>query len=196
MRHALSAFKIKELLMMQMDAISKKIGVLAKEGDARFLEIGRILREFYDTLAEEGGSKNEALAQLLAGAKIARRRAFYWIEIDRVYSDLKVPRKRLIDVGWTKLSVIAKHVDHDSIEAWLNFAEKSTAEELKAMLSGKALPTHTLTFKLTEKQYAAIAGTLLANGAYLTAGAGLANKEIALLRICKTLQKAWQAGIT
>lgn len=41
--------------MMQMDAIAKKIGVLAKEGDARFLEIGRILREFYDTLAEEDG---------------------------------------------------------------------------------------------------------------------------------------------
>ncbi len=40
---------------MQTDAISKKIGVLAKERDARFLEIGRILREFYDTLAEEGG---------------------------------------------------------------------------------------------------------------------------------------------
>ena len=182
--------------MMQMDAISKKIGVLAKEGDARFLEIGSILREFYDTLAEEDGSKNEALAKLLAGTKIARRRAFYWIEIDRVYSELKVPRKRLIEVGWTKLSVIAKHVDHDSVDAWLNFAEKSTAEELKAILSGKALPTHTLTFKLTEKQYGVIAGTLLANGAYLTAGAGLANKELALLKICKTLQKAWQAGIT
>lgn len=182
--------------MMQMDAISKKIGVLAKEGDARFLEIGKILREFYDTLTEEDGPKKKALAQILSGSKIARRRAFYWIEIDRVYSELKVPRKRLIEVGWTKLSVIAKHVDHDSIEAWLNFAEKSTAEELKAMLSGKALPAHTLTLKLTEKQYGVIAGTLLANGAYLTSGAGLANKEMALLKICKTVHKAWQAGIT
>ena len=181
---------------MQAKSFSTKIAELAAEGDARFLEIGSLLREFYDELTDSDGPKNEALAKVLAGTKIARRRAFYWIEIDRVYGELKVPRKRLIEVGWTKLSVIAKHVDHDSIDAWLNFAEKSTAEELKAMLSGKALPTHTLTFKLTEKQYGAIAGTLLANGAYLTAGAGLANKEMAFLKICKTLHKAWQAGIT
>lgn len=182
--------------MMQTEAIAKKIGMLAKEGDARFLEIGKILREFYDALVDEEIPKSEALAKLLSGTKIARRRALYWIEIDRVYGELQVPRKRLIEVGWTKLSVIAKHVDHDSVEAWLNFAEMSTADELKAMLSGKALPTHTLTFKLTEKQYGVIAGTLLANGAYLTAGAGLANKEMALLKVCKTLHKVWQAGIT
>ena len=181
---------------MQIDAISKKIGALAKEGDARFLEIGKLLREFYDALAEEDGPKNEALAKLLSGTKIARRRAFYWMEIDRIYGELKVPRKRLIGVGWTKLSIIAKHVHDDTIEAWLNFAEKSTADELKAMLQGKELPAHTLTFKLSDNQYGVIAGTLLGNGAYLTSGAGLANKEMALLKICKTLHKAWQAGIT
>jgi hypothetical protein len=66
LRHALSAFKIKELLMMQMDAISKKIGALAKEGDARFLEIGKILREFYDALTEDDVPKNEALLAIEA----------------------------------------------------------------------------------------------------------------------------------
>lgn len=174
---------------MQMDGIGGKVAKLAKEGDARFLEIGKLLRDFYDNLTDEDGSKEEALRQILKGAKISRRRALYWIEIDRIYGDLGIPPERLVQIGWTKLSLAAKYVDDDNVEAWLSFIEKGTADALRAFLKGQELPAHTLTFKLSDKQYGLIAGTLLTNGAYLTSGAGLGNKELALMRVCTKANK-------
>lgn len=180
---------------MQTDTLIKTIAALSQETDSRFLEIGKLLRAFYEDLAGEEGAKSQALAEILAGTGIARRRAYYWIEIDRVFSKLDVPAQRLKAIGWTKLSLIAKHVDAVSLEAWLTFAEKNTVEELTALLKDQEPPAHTLRFKLTDKQYAVVAGTLLSNGAYLTAGAGLANKELALMKICRTVAKAWKHGI-
>lgn len=174
---------------MQMDNVAKKVAKLAKEGDARFLEIGKVLRDFYDSISDEDGSKGEALRTLLKGTKISRRRAFYWIEIDRVYGDLGVPPARLAQIGWTKLSLVTKYVDDDTIDAWLSFIEKGTADALRAFLKGQDLPAHTLTFKLSDKQYGLIAGTLLTNGAYLTSGAGLSNKETALMLVCAKANK-------
>lgn len=174
---------------MQTDGVAKKLAKLAKEGDARFLEIGKLLRNFYDGLTEEDGPKGEALRSLLKGTKISRRRALYWIEIDRVYGDVGVKPERLAQIGWTKLSLAAKYVDDENAEAWLNFIEKGTAEALRAFLKGQDLPAHTLTFKLSDKQYGLIAGTLLANGAYLTSGAGLGSKETALLLVCAKANK-------
>lgn len=180
---------------MQTDEMIKKIMEYDKEGDSRFLEVGKLLRGFYDSLDGEDGMKSHALAELLKSTGIARRRAYYWIEIDRVFSELDVPTQRLTAIGWTKLGIIAKHVDAVSLEAWLTFAEKNTVEELNALLKDQEPPAHTLRFKLTEKQYAIVAGTLLGNGAYLTAGAGLANRELALMKICRTVHKAWKQGI-
>ncbi len=179
---------------MKPDALAQKIGTLAKEGDARFLEIGKLLRAYYEELSEED-EKGEVLKALLKGAKISRRRAFYWMKIDKVFGQLDVPPQRLVDIGWTKLSLIAKQIDADNLEGWLKLAENNTADGLRALLKEQELPEHTLRFKLTKKQYSVVAGTLLANGAYLTAGAGMGNKENALLRVCRTVRKAWDAGI-
>lgn len=181
---------------MQENSIATKIALLAKEGDARFLEIGRLLRDYYDTLEGEEGLKGKALKTILKGARISRRRAFYWMEIDRVYRERGINPKRLIQIGWTKLSLVAKLVDDDDVEEWLSFLEGATADAIRAFLKGQELPAYRLTFKLSKAQYEIIAGTLLANGAFLTSGAGLANKELALLKICRTLKKAWDAGIT
>ena len=180
---------------MQADSIGEKVVKLAKEGDVRFLEIGKLLRDFYDNLTDEDGTKGEALRHLLKGTKISRRRAFYWIEIDRVYGELGVKPERLADIGWTKLSLAAKHIDDENVEAWLSVMEKGTADGLRALLKGLDLPSHTLTLKLSDAQYGIVAGTMLASGAYLTPSAGLANKEVALLKICRIVQKAWKAGI-
>lgn len=182
---------------MLLDEMTEEVIELAKQGDAKFLQIARILRELSDTLAAgPGPDKQKPLEDCLKKAKIGRRRAFYLIEIDRVYGQMPVPKKRLAAIGWTKLGLMAKYVEPDHADAWLAFAEKSTVEQLKAFLAGKDLPSHTLTFKLSNQQYSIIAGTLLANGAYLTSGAGLANKEAALTKICHVIQKSWQAGIS
>jgi hypothetical protein len=182
---------------MMIDEMTEEVIQLAKVGDAKFLQLAKVLRELYDTLtAEPGLSKLKQFDDCLMKARISRRRAFYWIEIDRVYGPMKVSRKRLADVGWTKLSLMARYVEPAQIDGWLKVAETSTADELRAFLAGKDLPTHTMTFKLSEKQHGVIAGTLLANGAYLTGRAGIANKEAALVKVCRTIAKAWKAGVT
>lgn len=182
---------------MLLEEMTEEVVELAKQGDAKFLQIARILRELSDTLAASPGpDKMKPFEDCLKKARIGRRRAFYLIEIDRVYGQMPVPRKRLAAIGWTKLGLMAKYVEPDHANEWLKLAETSTAEQLRAFLVGKDLPSHTLTFKLSNQQYSIIAGTLLANGGYLTSGAGIANKEAALVKICRTLQKAWQAGIT
>ena len=180
---------------MQFSNVAKSIAQLAKEGDARFLEIGKLLRELYDELDGEDGLKGDVLAKILKGTGISRRRAFYWIEIDRVFGQLKVSPVRLARIGWTKLSLITKRVDDENIGAWLDFVEKGTADALRAFLKGQELPAHTMVLKLSDKQYGFIAGTLLANGAYLTSGAGLGNKELALMRVCARANKAMHAGL-
>lgn len=180
---------------MQTEQAANKIAILAKEGDARFLEIGKILRVFYESLSGADGPKTEALKDLLKGTKIARRRALYWMEFDRVYGDLGVLRERLAAIGSIKLSLVAGEVDIDTIDALLNFIEPRTTDNIRAFLKNQEPPAHVLRFKLSDKQYSVIAGTLLANGAYLTSDAGLANKELALMKICPTVRKAWDTGI-
>lgn len=179
---------------MKTDAFAKKIGALAKEGDARFLEIGKLLRSYYEELSGQD-EKGEVLKALLKGTKISRRRAFYWMEVDKVFGEFDIPAQRLVDIGWTKLSLIAKQIDAGNLEAWLKLAENNTADGLRALLNDQEPPEHILRFKLTSQQYAVIAGTLMANGAYMVSGAGLANKEKALLKVCRIVRKAWDAGI-
>ena len=60
------------------------------------------------------------------------------------------------------------------------------------MLSGEQI---SYKLRFAGKQYGIFAGTLLANGAYLTGGAGLANKEVAMMRVVTVVRKAFKAGI-
>ena len=182
---------------MTIDEMTDELRQLSKELDTNFIELARLLRDLRDTLAVEGSVGGlPTFFDCIKAAKISRRRSYYLIEIDRVYGPLKLPRQRLAAIGWTKLSLMAGYVDAAEIEAWLKLAENSTAQGLRTFLAGKDLSNKTITLKLTDTQYSVIAGTLLANGAYLTAGAGLGNKEAALMNICHTLHKAWKAGIT
>ena len=182
---------------MTIDEMTGEVVQLAKEGDAHFLQLAKVLRELHDTLTGEGGLPNlEALDQCIKKARISKRKAYYLIEIDQVYGPMKTSRKRLAAVGWTKLGVIAKYVEEKTIGDWLKMAEENTVEYIKSFLASKEPATQVLTLRLTDAQYSLISGTLLANGAYLTGGAGIANKEAALMKVCRTLQKAWKVGIT
>ncbi len=80
-------------------------------------------------------------------------------------------------IGWTKLSLIAVYVTHQSADEMLNHAEEKTVPQLRAFLDHAELPTRVLAFNLTDEQYATVASALLSNGAYLTGTAGLGNKK-------------------
>ena len=106
-----------------------------REDAYNFLEIGRGLREFYDNIPVRSG-RLRALDGVLAGSGLARRTAIHWIIIARVYSEFEIPYERLVDIGWAKLSVMARHVDRSSIEKWLSLAENNSVQSLKAKVKG------------------------------------------------------------
>ena len=86
--------------MVTIDKMTEEVIQLAKEGDAHFLQLAKVLRELHDSLTNAGGITSlEALENCIKKAKISRRKAYYLIEIDRVYGPMKVSRKRLAALG-------------------------------------------------------------------------------------------------
>lgn len=175
------------------EMINQIVGAV-KAGDGQFLKTAKLLRTLYEKLEDEEPAMRQAIFEhCLAKAKIHKRKAYYLLEIDKAFGDLEDHHKRLAEIGWTKLSIIAKYVTYIDPESWLTLAEKMTAAELSSYIAGKVAPTHFVTFRLTEQQYSTIAGTLLVYGAYLTPNAGLANKELALFNVCEVAAKAISA---
>jgi len=86
-------------------------------------------------------------------------------------------------IGWTKLSLVAPHVDADNVLELLNMAEVLTAYELKMYLRGEMLApdTRAVVVYLDKEQYAVFESAVLKAGAMKHAH-GLVNKEAALIR--------------
>ena len=169
---------------------------LAKRVDIHFIDLASSLRQLHELFTQTPDVKQPVtFDECLEKIGVSKRRAFYLIDVDRTFSTLKIAPSRLTHIGWTKLSLMTRIVNSKNVEKLLTHAETKTVDEFRAYISGVEPPTHTLVFKLTKDQYGVIAGALLVNGAYLTSGAGLANKEISLMKLCRTLRKAWDAGI-
>jgi hypothetical protein len=148
---------------------------LCQHGNSHGLESNKDLSDFRSCLKKAG---------------ISKRKGYYLLVIDRVYPPLKIPRERLIAIGWTKLGFLAKYTDEEQLELMLEAAESQTVEELKAFLAGRDPPTDVVTLRFTSQQYGIFAGLLLSNGAYLLTGGGLANKEMALMKVASVVGKA------
>ena len=180
---------------MTIDETAQEMLQLAKEMDSNFLQLSKLLRELHNSLTDEGwNDKAEVFDTCLKKAGIGRRRAYYLMDIDRVFGPMNISKRRLSAIGWTKLGLIAKRVGEQDIEGWLTIAETSTAAELRAFLSGNALPSTTITLKLTEKQFDVIADMMMAFGAHLTIGKGLVNREKAMLKMVDFIRKAKDEG--
>lgn len=180
---------------MTLDEMAAEITWLTKEFDEKFVPLAKMLREFRDTLLGEGKSDPLGLFEICCkSAGIGKRKAFYLIEIDKVFGPLDIPMQRLTAIGWTKLSLMAKHVDPQKIEDWLKLGESNTVEELKLFLAGKEQLPNKVHLRFNDKDYAVFSGTLLANGASLTPGGGISNKEQALIKIMQFQHRAWKAG--
>lgn len=153
-------------------------------GSNRFLEMGRRLRAFYLALPY-GEHKSKALNELLKDTKVSRRSAMYWIDIDRIYSRYKIPDARLARIGWSKLSIMARHVNAQTIEDWLSFAECNTTNAIHARIRKAEPARHHVVFKLSAAEKALLTAALVANGAQVTGSRNLFNKEAALLELCR-----------
>lgn len=166
------------------DPLRRDLLGLEKMGSNRFLEIGRRLRLFYEALPDNG-NKIKTFNELLEGTKYSRRSASYWIDIDRIYSRLGVPDARLARIGWSKLSMLARHVNRRNVENWLSFAERSTTNEVRARLNQSEPSSRNIVFKLSAAENAILTAALVRNGARAPGPKRLFNKEAALIALCR-----------
>ena len=176
---------------MTIDELTEEVVQLAKEEDANFLQLAKLLRELHDTVIDGNPSEDpDAFLGCIKKAKIGKRKAYYLLEIDQIYGKMKVSKKQLSDVGWTKLSLLAKYVEQKSLDVWLAMAKKLTVEELKTFLAGKNPTPHTVTLKFNKVDYDMVIGTLLVAGAYFSSGGYIVNKEVAVLKVCDLARKS------
>ena len=157
-------------------------------GSNRFLEMGRRLRLFYENLPD-GQHKKKAIHDLLRGTKVGFRSAMYWIDIDRIYSCFDIPDERLVRIGWSKLSIIAPHLSHETVEEWLSFAERNTSNAVRARILSLEPAKHYVVFRLSAEQHGILTAALIANGAKPLTSRALADKEDALITLCRNHRK-------
>jgi hypothetical protein len=158
---------------------------LALSGDVEdnFLELGKTLRQLMDR-------DPDLFHQIVQKTNLGRRKAYYLVEVSRVFDPLPIPRSRLRKIGWTKLQLIGKHVQPDNMKDLLSLAESINAKELERRMRAEK-PTgnaHCVLMYFTPKQYAELEDMLVKYGG-VRSGRGIQNKEEALLRTVRALKK-------
>jgi hypothetical protein len=150
---------------------------LAKSFDESFVELGATLRQLQDT-------DSDRYRDFIKASGIGERKAYYLIAIDKTFKDLKVPKKLLIGIGWTKLIIIEPHVNKDNWKDLFDFAAKHTAAELKAYVKGENTDANARSVLLyfTPVEYETLMSALLQHGAH-KARRGVQNKERALMKL-------------
>jgi hypothetical protein len=165
--------------MTPSDLLEAALG-LADQPDENFLPLGRILSQ----LRAEDPSRFHGFIKL---SEVSRRKAYYLVAVARAFEGLDVPDARLAAIGWTKLQIIAPHVDAANLEGLLKLAETETVRELRRALSGLESQgkTRCVLLYFTLDEYAVIEKALVAHGAGKV-GKALVDKEAALLKLVQT----------
>lgn len=165
------------------DSLYLQTLLMIAKGNDKFLTLAAHLRQLYDTAPEEF----RRLAKLRI---LGRRKAYYLLEVDRIFGGDQEMAVRLNRIGWTKLQIIAPYVTKENREELVALAEAHTAVNLKAMMRGMApiLGGRTVVLHFTKKQFAGFAEAILAHGATKN-GAGFIDKERALIKALKKRKK-------
>ena len=155
---------------------------MAGNVEDNFLELGKALRQLQDR-------DLELFQKIVAKGSLRRRKAYYLVEVSRIFDPLPVPRSRLRQIGWTKLQLIGKHVTPDNLDDLLSLAEEVNAKELERHMRGeKPLGNaRCVLMYFTPKQYTELEEVLVAHGG-TKSRRGILNKEEALLRVIKKVK--------
>jgi hypothetical protein len=167
MEELVTANNINDIYMKAID--------LSRRFDQRFLDLARTLRELKTV--------DPALFRLcIANSHISTRKAYYLLTVIETFDKLHVPDERLQAIGWTKLTVMAKHVNKDNIKEALKLAETARTRDLKVLVKGKwpEKKPHCVLMYLTTAQYEVFSKVLLQFGAK-HGPRGLIGKEEALI---------------
>jgi len=141
--------------------------------------------KFFRSLQDHAPSEFGPVARLVG---VGKRKAYYLAQVDRVFSTLGVEDLRLEALGWTKLKVLADHIDQSNCAQLLELAETSTARQLKFFVSDK-LPVQgekCVVLYFSPSQYAVFEQVVLDFGGE-KAGKALLKKEVALIKALASL---------
>jgi hypothetical protein len=144
-----------------------------------FLELGKTLRQLID-------KDGDLFQKFIDKSAIKRRKAYYLVEVSRIFDPLPVSRNRLRKIGWTKLQIIGANTTKENVQEMLELAENNTAQQLTALMRGeKPVPNaHCVLMYFSPAQYKELEEALLANGGSRS-GRGILNKEKALIAALK-----------
>ena len=117
-------------MTLNIEALYQKTKEMAADVDDTFLDLGRHLRQLLDR-------DPELFQKIVAQTALGRRKAYYLVEISRVFDPLQVSRPRLKKLGWTKLQLIGKHVTQDNVEELMELAESMNTKQLERKMKGK-----------------------------------------------------------
>lgn len=147
--------------------------------EERFLELGAQLLK----LKEESPADFKALTAL---PQLGRRKAYYLIAVSKAFGDYSHLRQRLMQVGWTRLSLIAPYVTKENVEDALQFAEANTVWAIQQALKGKVLPVgaRSVLLHFSPEQFAFFGQEIVKHGATRN-GDGFNDKEEAIVTALK-----------
>ena len=155
---------------------------MAKNLDDTFLDLGRALRQLLD-------KEPDKFRDVWQKSNLGRRKAYYLVEVSRAFDSLPIPKARLKKIGWTKLSLLAKHVTKDNVTELVELAEKHNAVQIEALMKGEKPinNAHCVLMYFSPKQYALFESVLIKFGA-VQSGRGLVDKEDALIKALKHVE--------
>jgi hypothetical protein len=169
-------------MALKTEDLYEKAVTLSKNVGDTFLDLGRTLRQLQ--------SRDPKLFQgIIAETELGRRKAYYTVEISRVFEPLTVSRARLKKIGWTKLGIIAKHVTPENVDELLDLAENNTTKDIERAMRGERPmgDAHVVLMYFSPKQYQDLEKALLQHGASKS-GRGMINKEKALMALIGRVQ--------
>jgi hypothetical protein len=129
------------------------------------------------------------LKSIIEETGLGRRRAFYLLKIWCRFARLE--RELLVELGWKKLSIVAKYSPPGKERRGLSLARKHTSRELEAIMRGDTpdmAAAHSVLLWLAPSQYQVFADVLLKFGAtYVGNRKALVGREEALTQALGTI---------
>ena len=101
-------------------ALMKRAQTLATKGDDSMIELAEVICDLR-TLPKPPDGDRPTLDELASRIKLSRRAVCYLLKVWQAFSDLGIPRERLVEVGWTKAAVVLENSEPEDVEealAW------------------------------------------------------------------------------
>lgn len=143
-----------EVESLSQKAAYELVDELADAVGVSEFKLGGALAVILDKSSAEGGEEwlegypsfKDLLAQRF---DIGYRKAMYLIEIYKNLVEKQIPWEQVKDLGWTKLSVLAKVLTQKNVEKWVAKAEKMTVEQIRDVLKAEGSATEKETSEIT-----------------------------------------------